>query len=126
MERQTLYCPKCEKDVTLVDLPVLQHEGQANLPDTPGPVCLEYNEACTQSPCPLCGVAGIMMGVRLAASDLKEKRWQTVRARCQACDAVADLKVLDRYFTFCPLCNTTNRWQPLADDGDLAALAGVR
>jgi formate dehydrogenase maturation protein FdhE len=57
------------------------------------------------------------MGVRLARSSLREE-WSTVKAQCEGCGQVSELKVLDREHAFCSLCGTTNTWMVLELDGD--------
>jgi len=55
------------------------------------------------------------MGVRLAKSGLREE-WTTVRAQCEGCQMVTELKVLDHEHAFCALCGTTNTWMVLEFD----------
>jgi formate dehydrogenase maturation protein FdhE len=64
------------------------------------------------------------MGVRLARSGLKDD-WKTVRAQCEGCGQVTDLKLLDQGHAFCDLCGTTNTWMVLEfDDQGKVVVAG--
>ncbi|MDH3269755.1 MAG: hypothetical protein OEN56_00390, partial [Gemmatimonadota bacterium] len=60
--------------------------------------------------CPMTGKPGIVMGIRLAKSHLDDDRFETVQARCDACDQISDLEVIDENFALCTLCETTNSW----------------
>lgn len=116
MEQQLVHCTRCDKDVRIV-VTSEPHDSQANVRD-PDVVCLDFGQACTESACPVCGVAGVVMGVRLARSDLKPEPWPTVRATCQGCHHTADLEIIDRHYAYCPECGTTNRWAILRGDGE--------
>ncbi len=75
-------------------------------------VCLDFGDKCDGEVCPLSRYRPVVMGVRLARSGLREE-WTTVRAQCEGCGQVSDLKVLDREHAFCVLCGTTNTWMVL-------------
>ncbi|MBI4541271.1 MAG: hypothetical protein HY704_17350 [Gemmatimonadetes bacterium] len=117
MDERLMHCPRCDRQVRIA-LTTGHTDSHASLPDAPDVVCLDFQEECTESACPVCGVAGIVMGVRLARSELKPERWPTVRATCQGCEQTLDLEVLDRYYAYCPSCGTTNRWALLRGEGD--------
>jgi hypothetical protein len=115
------YCPGCNRSIRLVTTPE-HRDGHASLPDGADVVCLDFGAGCTEGRCPVTGAMGIVMGVRLAKSHLRDEAFQTVRATCQACDNVAELEILDDSHVFCPICEATSRWALLAmdDDGGIA------
>lgn len=110
-----VFCPGCSRSIRLVEPPE-HRDGQANLPEGLDAVCLDFGAGCTDGRCPITGVPGIVMGVRLARSHLDDDRFQRVTTRCQACGNVADLEVLDADYAFCPICETTSRWTMLEVD----------
>ncbi len=110
MKTENAYCSGCGHQVRLVLVDAPPHDGQANLPDGAEVVCLDFHEGCSEGRCPTTGKKGIVMGVRLAKSHLNDAAFKTVRGRCEFCEEVADLEVLDSTFAVCPLCGATNRW----------------
>ncbi|MFH1766003.1 MAG: hypothetical protein ABIF09_17595, partial [Gemmatimonadota bacterium] len=54
------------------------------------------------------------------------EEWTTVRAQCEGCGQVSDLKVLDREHAFCLLCGTTNTWMVLEFDDRGQVVVTVR
>lgn len=115
-------CPSCAHKVRVTLTKAPSHGGHANLPDGAEMVCLDFQEGCSEGTCPLAGVSGIVMGIRLARSGLRGDDWETVHARCQGCGQVVDLEVLDRIYGFCPVCGSTNRLLvlDLDDEGTVA------
>ncbi|HSM36469.1 MAG TPA: hypothetical protein VK837_08750 [Longimicrobiales bacterium] len=110
------YCPGCNRSIRLVT--TRDHgDAHANLPDGAQLVCLDFGAGCTDGRCPVTGALGLVMGVRLARSHLNDEGFETVTARCCACESVADMEVLDREYVFCPVCETTSRWVALEVDG---------
>ena len=79
MHERFVYCLRRNRQVRIV-LTSPRRDGHATLPDPPDVICLDFQAQCTGSSCPVSGVAGIVMGVRLARSDLMADRWPTVRA----------------------------------------------
>jgi hypothetical protein len=125
MQVQTAYCSACDHDVRIAVTDVPVHGGQANLPDEPQIVCLDFGERCTGALCPMFGVGNVIMGVRLARSGLREE-WKTLRAQCPGCEELVELQVIDASNAFCPACHVTVRYSVFeADDADYVALAGV-
>jgi len=119
MEKKTAFCPKCEGPIQ-VTVTEGHLEGQANMPDS-GVVCLDFHDKCTEGTCPLYGVPGVVMGVRLARSGMKPlDEWDTVRGVCDGCGNTVELEVLDETYAYCPDCGTTNRWQLIKLDDDSA------
>ena len=116
-ETQKTYCTHCQKEVSVAISLAPPRGGQANLQDHDEVVCLDFGDKCDGEICPLSRFRPIVMGVRLARSGLREE-WTTVRAQCEGCGQVTDLKVLDREHAFCVLCGTTNSWMVLEIDGD--------
>jgi hypothetical protein len=116
-ETQKTYCTHCQKEVLVAISPAAPRGGQANLQDHDEVVCLDFGDKCDGEICPLSRFRPVVMGVRLARSGLREE-WTTVRAQCEGCGQVTDLKVLDREHAFCVLCGTTNNWMVLEIDGD--------
>lgn len=112
------YCSHCKKEVDVKVSSAAPRGGQANLPDSNEVVCLDFGDECDGEVCPLSRFRPVVMGVRLARSGLREE-WSTVKAQCEGCGQVSDLKVLDREHAFCALCGTTNTWMILEieDDG---------
>ena len=114
---EKIYCPACNHAVHLVTTPA-HRDGQANLPPEAELVCLDFGKGCSGGRCPLTGVLGIVMGVRLARSGLKEGRWRTVTALCESCGQVSEQKVLDPQYALCILCGATHRWVMLEVNKD--------
>jgi hypothetical protein len=121
---RTTYCSHCEKDVEVTLSPGTPRDGHATIRDRGELVCLDFGEECDGCVCPLAQLRPVVMGVRLARSGLREE-WTTVRAQCEACAQVSDLKVLDREHAFCALCGATNTWMVLEfDDEGKVAVTG--
>ena len=95
--------------------PGTPRSGHANLQESDEVVCLDFGDKCDGDVCPLSRYRPVVMGVRLARSGLEED-WKTVRAQCEGCGQITDLKVLDREHAFCDLCGTTNTWMVLEFD----------
>ena len=120
------YCTHCQKEVLVTVSPGASRGGQANLQDHDEVVCLDFGGECDGEVCPLSRFRPVVMGVRLARSGLREE-WTTVRAQCEGCGQVSDLKVLDGEHAFCVLCGTTNTWLVLEfDDDGKVAVTGRR
>jgi hypothetical protein len=101
------------------------HGGQATLPDEPQVVCLDFSEKCTGAMCPMFGVGSVVMGVRLARSELRDD-WSTLHAPCPACDELVDLQIVNGAHAYCPACHATVKYKVFAtDDSDYVALAGA-
>ena len=118
---RTTFCSHCSKEVQVTLSPGTPRNGQASLQESDEFVCLDFGDKCDGDVCPLSRYRPVVMGVRLARSGLKED-WKTVRAQCEGCGQVTDLKVLDPEHAFCSLCGTTNTWMVLEfdDDGKVA------
>jgi hypothetical protein len=111
MSTSTVYCPACDKDVHLACTAAPLHEGEANLSDGNELVCLTFGSRCTAGKCPISGLPSVVMGVRLAKSGLEpDEPWRTIRMRCDGCEQVTEMEILDNVSAFCPVCNTTNHW----------------
>lgn len=108
METQLAYCSACDQEVTIALRPLAVHGGQANVDDQAEVVCLDFGEKCTGEFCPMFGLPSLMMGVRLARSELRGEGWKIVKGLCAGCDQVREMQMLDRKHAFCPVCNTTN------------------
>jgi hypothetical protein len=117
LETRKTYCTHCQKEVVVAVSPGAPRGGQANLQDHDEVVCLDFGGDCDGEVCPLSRLRPVVMGVRLARSGLREE-WTTVRAQCEGCGRISDLKVLDRDHAFCVLCGTTNTWMVLELDKD--------
>lgn len=114
---QNAYCPNCDKRVrvTVTDGAL---DGQANVSDSEV-VCLDFHEKCAEGTCPLYGLPGIVMGVRLARSGMKPiGEWDTVTGVCEGCGNVTRMEILDDTYAYCPECGTTNHWQLIRLDDD--------
>ena len=125
-ETRKTYCTQCQKEVLVTVSPGASRGGHANLQDHDEVVCLDFGGQCDGEVCPLSRFRPVVMGVRLARSDLREE-WTTVRAQCEGCGQLSDLRVLDREYAFCVLCGTTNTWMVLEfDDDGKVAVTGRR
>jgi len=125
-ESRKTYCSHCQKEVLVAITPGASRDGHAMLQDHDEVVCLDFGDKCDGEVCPLSRFRPVVMGVRLARSGLREE-WTTVRAQCEGCGQVSDLKVLDREHAFCVLCGTTNTWMILElDDKGQVAVTGRR
>jgi hypothetical protein len=124
METHTAYCSACDQPVRIAMTPVPLHGGQATLPDAPDVVCLDFGERCTGQFCPMFGLPRLMMGVRLARSDMRPDGWTTVSCWCDGCEQVTEMEVVNDAYAFCPICHTTNRFTVLTLDGGAYVVAG--
>jgi len=123
-ENRKTYCTHCQKEVLVSISPSAPRGGHANLQESDEVVCLDFGEECDGEICPLSQYRPVVMGVRLARSGLREE-WTTVRAQCEGCGQVSDLKVLDPDHAYCVLCGSTNTWMVLEfDDDGKVAVAG--
>ena len=124
METKTAFCPRCDSPVrvTITAGPTASG-GQANIQDDQV-VCLDFHDECGEGTCPLYGLPGIVMGVRLARSGLKPiSEWDTVSGLCSGCEEPVSLEILDDKYAYCPQCGTTNEWQLIKlDDESRVAL----
>ena len=114
-ENQKTFCTHCQKEVLVTITPAAPRDGQVMVQDHDEVVCLDFGDMCDGEVCPLSRFRPVVMGVRLARSGLREE-WTTVRAQCEGCGQLSDLKVLDREHAFCVLCGTTNTWMVLEFD----------
>jgi rRNA maturation endonuclease Nob1 len=120
---QLKHCDSCGQAVRIV-VTEGHRDGQANLRDDPTEVCLDFGPGCDEITCPIFGVAGIVMGVRLARSGLKKEPWDTLTARCSGCDQSTQLQVLGGAHAYCPFCGTTNRFLTMKlEEGGWVAVA---
>jgi RNA polymerase subunit RPABC4/transcription elongation factor Spt4 len=104
-------CQACNRLVSLevTEAPV-HGGGQATLAE-PEVVCLDFGSECSGCVCPFSGLPALVMGVRLARSHLPPTRgWKMLKMRCDRCERVTDMEVLDNVHAFCTQCETTNRW----------------
>lgn len=53
MERRTVYCSACDREVQLV----LADGRSGPEPDLTGSVCLDIGESCTGAMCPVCAIS---------------------------------------------------------------------
>lgn len=119
METQLVYCPGCNHKVRLV-LTDAPRDGHANLPDGAQMVCLDFGQACGEGACPLTGRPGVVMGMRLARSRLKDDAFRHVHGQCGACGEMADLELVDQEHALCGLCGAPNTYVLLDLDDDSA------
>ena len=118
------FCTHCDKEVQVVLSSGSPRNGQANLQESDEVVCLDFGDRCDGDVCPLSNYRPVVMGVRLARSGFRED-WTTVRAECEGCGFVSDLKLIDKEHAFCHLCGTTNSWMVLEfDDQGKVAVTG--
>jgi hypothetical protein len=111
MSTTTAYCPVCDRHVPLTETLAPLHEGEANLPDAPQLVCRAFGDRCTGAACPVSGYPSVVMGVRLARSDLRPDRdWLIIERDCNGCGRFTEMRAVDRTYAVCSECGTTNRW----------------
>ena len=119
METRHVYCPGGNHKVRL--LVTRGHpEGQANLPPGAEVVCLDFGEGCSEGVCPLTSRPGVVMGVRLARSHLRDEAFRTVHGECASCGQLTALEMVDDEHAVCPLCNSTNSYVIVDLDGESA------
>lgn len=119
METLSVYCPKCDHDVTVTMTPHALHGGgQATIPDGGELVCLDFGRQCGGELCAISAMPRVVMGVRLARSGLRPERLETVRALCDGCDRVEMLEIIDDTHAHCPACDTINTWSMIRLDGE--------
>lgn len=127
METRTVFCPKCNHDVTITVTPAPLHDGHATLPDGGELVCLDFGKGCSGRVCAISGAPRVVMGVRLARSGLPAERMERVQGVCDGCHRVAQLEVIDETHAHCPHCNTVNTWTMVRLDGEeWVAVTGQR
>jgi hypothetical protein len=119
MDTRHVYCPGCNHKVRLV-MTEGHLEGHANLPPGAEVVCLDFGEGCSDGVCPLTSRPGVVMGVRLARSHLRDEAFRTIHGECASCGQVAALEMVDDEHAVCPLCNSTNTYLVVDLDGDWA------
>jgi hypothetical protein len=125
MDTHSAYCSACDQQVRIALTPAPLHGGQATLPDAPDVVCLDFGVRCTGQFCPMFGLPRVVMGVRLARSELRTDGWTTVRGFCDGCERVTEMEVVNGTHAFCPICHTTNRFSVLSiDDGRYVVVGG--
>jgi hypothetical protein len=107
----TIYCPVCNRDVPISETQAPLHGGEAPLADAPQLVCLGYGSPCSGTKCPVTGLPSVVMGVQLARSGMTpEEGWRIIRMRCDGCDRITEMEVIDGSYASCSECMTTNRW----------------
>jgi hypothetical protein len=110
MRTETHYCRGCDRHVRIAWTPAPGHEGHATLPDGPEMVCLDLEECCTGGLCPLSNLPRLVMGVRLARSELRPDGWPTAHLRCVGCEQTTEMRVVDDSHVVCAACGTVNPW----------------
>jgi len=129
METRTVFCPKCQHDVSVVVTAPPLHGGQAPVGTAADMemVCLDFGPGCSGALCSIFGLPRVVMGVRLARSGLRPERLETVRALCDGCTRLVELEVVDETHAHCPECNTINTWTLIRLDGEeWVAVTGQR
>ena len=122
MHMHSAYCSARDQNVRVAMTEEPAHDGQANLHDVEV-ICLDYGEQCTGDFCPAFGLPRVLMGVRLARIGEANATLPTIVAKCQGCDELTSLKVIDPTLVVCSNCGTTNRWYHVeTDDGDFVAV----
>jgi hypothetical protein len=119
MENRTMYCPKCDHNVTVTLSPPPLHDGHASLPDSGEMVCLDFGPQCTSGKsCAVSALPAAVMGVRLARSGLRPDQLERVQALCEGCERVQQLEIVDETHALCPACDTVNLWTMIRLDGE--------
>lgn len=109
MDVQHAYCSACDQEVRIVVTEGPVH-GEQPIVSGPEVVCLDFGARCTGSMCPMFGLPSIMMGVRLAKSELRPDAFSTVPGPCPDCNELVELQVLNKDFVYCPACGSRSRW----------------
>jgi hypothetical protein len=125
MDTQLAYCSACDQPVPIVITPSPVHGGQPNLGDGGEVVCLHFGEQCTGTFCPMFGLPRILMGVRLARSELRTEGWRMMNAYCDGCGIATEQQVLDGQHLHCPRCSSVNRYVVLKVGDDDVVAAGT-
>ena len=125
-DARSVYCPGCDAQVQITMTRAPAHGGHANLPDGAEMVCLNFGGGCADGRCPMTGMPGIVMGVRLAKSHLVDEHFPTMLAPCDACGNVATLEILDERYAFCPICESTTQWMRLNVDREESVVFTVK
>jgi hypothetical protein len=127
MEARTVYCPKCDHDVSVTVSPAPLHGGHASIPEGGELVCLDFGPKCEGRLCAITALPRAVMGIRLAQSGLRPEQLEHVRALCQGCERVVELEVVDPTHALCPSCHTVNIWAMVRLDGEeWVAVTGAR
>ncbi len=122
MHIHSAYCSARDQNVRVAMTEEPTHDGQANLHDVEV-ICLDYGEHCTGDFCPAFGLPRVLMGVRLARSGEAKGSLPSITAKCQACDELTTLTVVDDAVAVCTVCGSTSRWYHIeTDDGDFVAV----
>lgn len=122
MHTHTAYCSARDQNVRVAMTEEPTHDGQANLHDMEI-VCLDYGKQCTGDLCPAFGLPRVLMGVRLARSGEAHGALPSIMAKCQGCDDLTSLDVVDDKLAVCTVCGTTNRWYHIeTEDGEFVAV----
>ena len=108
MQKRTVYCSACERDVSIVITDEPSHDGQANLHDSEV-VCLEIGHECTGNLCPVGATPPTVMAARLVRNGLLEALETGIMTRCAACGSVAAHMIVDRTYMTCTECGATSR-----------------
>ena len=125
MRETRVYCPACNHKVKLVVTPG-HADSQATLPDGGEVVCLDFGEGCGEGKCPVTGRPGVVMGVRLAKTHLKDETFRMVHGECGSCGFLTALEMVDDEHALCPLCNTTNAYVMVdLEDGFVVAVTST-
>jgi hypothetical protein len=69
MEKRTVYCTACDRDVEVVLRD--DHEAGAEKPDLVGAICLDIGARCTGSVCPICAVSRQKIQEEIAALEMR-------------------------------------------------------
>jgi hypothetical protein len=88
--------------IAWTQLPI--HDGQATLPDSPVPVCLDFGEACRVRRCPTFQVPRTVMASWVARSGLGAGRLLVRRDHCRICGRLEELQEIDAGALYCPHC----------------------
>lgn len=127
METRSMFCPKCQHDVSVTLSQAPLHPGHANLPDGCEVVCLDFGPRCDGPLCSIFNLPRAVMGVRLARSGLRPEQLESVKALCDGCHRVAPLDIIDDTHAHCAQCGTINTWTLVRLDGEeWVAVTGSR
>ncbi len=104
MFQDTAHCMVRQATVRIAWTQLPIHDGQATLPDSPVPVCLDFGDACPVRRCPTFQVPRAVMACWVARAGLGAGRLLVRRDKCSACGEIAELQEIDAGALYCPAC----------------------
>jgi hypothetical protein len=73
MPTQLCYCSVIGRPVLLTEPSLSAWDGQANVANQAGPVCLHYTQSCNDVRCAVTGLPGKLMGERISQYGVRDE-----------------------------------------------------